>query len=75
MPKVVKKCRRVHRRHLIDGSTVPELLKGRLLTLDTRCPAKWLVVDLETGQVFRQDRYGWRLVGHVSHGKDKYIIQ
>jgi hypothetical protein len=39
-------------RKLIDGSEVPELLEAQVLTLKTKCPEKWLLVDRETGEIY-----------------------
>ena len=77
MANAIKKCRRTFRRHLVDGSTVPEFTWQKAFQIGTKCPAKWLLVDLETAQVWRTDRrMHWRLFGHVRHEKDKgYIIQ
>ncbi|AOS81413.1 hypothetical protein Q5W_21885 [Hydrogenophaga sp. PBC] len=49
-----------HGRTLIDGSTVAELAVPQELKLDTKCPAKWLAVDLETGDVWRGTTSGWK---------------
>lgn len=37
-------------RTLLDGKTVTELEKARTLTVHTKCPEKWLLIDLETGE-------------------------
>lgn len=51
-------------RRLVDGSLVAELPTSQALTLDTKCPEKWLAVDLETGDVWRGTTKGWkRLAG------------
>ena len=47
-------------RALVDGTTVPELDQVHQLSLETRCPDKWLAVDLETGQVWRGSVNGWK---------------
>jgi len=39
-------------RTLLSGRTVAELPEVKSITLTTRCPAKWVVVDLETGHVW-----------------------
>jgi hypothetical protein len=39
-------------RKLKDGSEVPELTQSVTLTVKTRCPEKWLLVDKETGEVY-----------------------
>lgn len=47
-------------RRLIDGKLVPELPSCQKLVLDTKCPDKWLAVDLETGEVWRGSAKGWK---------------
>jgi hypothetical protein len=43
-------------RKLIDGSEVPEYESATDLTIHTKAPYKWLLVDLETGQEYRGSR-------------------
>lgn len=40
-------------RRLLTGKLVPELEKEVSIIISTKCPAKWVLVDLETG-----DQYG-----------------
>lgn len=47
-------------RSLLSGRTVPELADTTSLPLTTRCPGKWLSVDLETGDVWAGSSKGWR---------------
>lgn len=47
-------------RQLLDGSMAAELRDTQKLTLDTKCPSKWLAVDLETGDVWRGTASGWK---------------
>lgn len=42
-------------RTLLDGKTVPELEQAATLRVYTKCPEKWMLIDLETGE---------RYVGH-----------
>lgn len=49
-----------HGRVLLDGSQVAELSVALTLKLDTKCPEKWLAVDLETGEVWRGSTTGWK---------------
>jgi hypothetical protein len=44
-------------RKLIDGRPVAETASTKL-EIDTRCPAKWLSVDMETGDVWQADEAG-----------------
>ena len=39
-------------RQLLDGSFVPETEKAVDLTIHTKAPEKWLLIDLETGQEY-----------------------
>jgi hypothetical protein len=39
-------------RKLIDGSEVEEFDKAVDLTIHTKAPEKWLLIDLETGQEY-----------------------
>ena len=47
------------KRKLITGEEVPELKEAKTLTVYTKCPEKWLLKDLETGQSY---------IGYTSHG-------
>lgn len=51
----VGQCRR-----LVDGSVAAELPASQALSLNTKCPEKWLAVDLETGDVWRGMTKGWK---------------
>lgn len=50
-------------RKLQDGSEVLELEEARILTIKTKCPEKWLLIDLETGE---------RYTGHLTDGKNSW---
>ena len=39
-------------RILRGGRVVPELEKAVTLEVITKCPAKWVLIDLETGEAF-----------------------
>jgi hypothetical protein len=39
-------------RTLLDGTVVEEFEKAIDLTIHTKCPGKWLLIDLETGQEY-----------------------
>jgi len=39
-------------RTLLDGSTVNESLGVVELTITTKCPEKWMLVDRETGEIY-----------------------
>lgn len=68
-------------RKLIDGQEVEELDQAVDLTIHTKCPEKWLLIDLETGQEYIgspvPNLYGkWKRVknGDIqeSHVSDKW---
>ena len=40
------------KRKLTDGSEVPELQESVTITIKTRCPEKWMLIDRETGEVY-----------------------
>lgn len=52
--KVAQQCK------LRSGRMVPELPATVDLALTTRCPSKWISVDLETGDVWLGTQSGWR---------------
>lgn len=50
-------------RKLKDGTTVKELDEAKTLTVHTKCPGKWLLIDQETGQKY---------TGHYTEGKNSW---
>lgn len=57
---------------IYQGATVEEFSKAVELTIHTKAPGKWLLIDLETGQEYIgldvPTKYGrWRRI------KDKYV--
>ena len=46
-------------RQLLDGSIVEEQDTVSELSIRTKCPAKWLLVDRETGQVYQGNSQGY----------------
>jgi hypothetical protein len=61
-------------RKLIDGREVPELKKAVDLTIHTKAPGKWLLIDLETGQEYigldKPSLYGkWKRIKDAVSGK------
>lgn len=50
-------------RKLLDGSVVPELAVEVALPLHSRCPQKWLSVDMETGSAWVRTPDGWKAAG------------
>jgi len=54
-------------RKLINGKTAEEFDEAVDLTIHTKCPEKWLLIDLETGQEYigstKPNLYGkWKRV-------------
>jgi hypothetical protein len=39
-------------RKLMDGTEVPELTEAKTFSIKTKCPEKWLLVDMETGETY-----------------------
>ena len=50
-------------RKLQNGQEVPELEEAKILTVKTKCPEKWLLIDLETGE---------RYTGFITEGKNSW---
>lgn len=50
-------------RKLIDGTSVKELAEAKTLTVKTKCPEKWKLIDLETGEQY---------IGHATEGKNSW---
>lgn len=50
-------------RILQNGEKVSELTEPKILTVKTKCPEKWLLVDLETGEKY---------IGHTTDGKNSW---
>lgn len=50
----------ISERALRSGRQVPELPSVVDLTLTTRCPTKWLSIDLETGDAWAGTPSGWK---------------
>ncbi len=47
-------------RTLLDGTLVPELDELQQVSLETRCPQKWLAIDMESGEVWQPIAKRWR---------------
>jgi hypothetical protein len=62
------------KRTLKDGSVVNETEDAQTLTIKTKCPAKWLLIDRETGEAYEPyDTAGknqWRRVYHAEWSID-----
>jgi len=63
-------------RKLLDGTHVVELEDPMALTIMTKCPEKWILQDIETGQVYKgsQDptpREQWKLITTIDEPSPK----
>jgi hypothetical protein len=61
-------------RRLLDGSEAEEFEKAVDLTIHTKAPAKWLLIDLETGQEYigsdKPNLYGkWKRIKDADKSK------
>lgn len=50
-------------RKLIDGTNVQELEEAKTLTVYTKCPEKYMLIDMETGQIY---------TGYYTDGKNSW---
>lgn len=50
-------------RKLLDGRVVAEFDEAKSLVVKTKCPEKWLLIDLETGE---------RYTGYDTDGKNHW---
>jgi hypothetical protein len=50
-------------RKLLSGEEVVELPKAKTLKIRTRCPEKWKLIDMETGEVY---------IGYSTEGKNDW---
>lgn len=50
-------------RKLIDGSEAIEHKDAITLTVKTKCPSKWLLIDMETGEQY---------IGYETPGKNSW---
>ena len=50
-------------RKLKDGTVAKELKEATTLTVYTKCPEKWMLVDKETGEVY---------AGQLTKGKNSW---
>ena len=51
-------------RKLLDGSEVTEFATAKALAVVTKCPEKWMLVDLETGE---------RYIGRHTDGSSDWL--
>lgn len=57
-------------RKLLDGSEVLELTNPVTLQIKTKCPAKYKLTDMETGQTYigydTEGKYFWKPIGIIN---------
>jgi hypothetical protein len=61
-------------RALRSGRLVPELTAPEDVRLTTRCPSKWLAVDLETGQVWSPANGKWKRASSIERAEAASIL-
>jgi len=56
-------------RSLMNGDEVAELTQFREYSLKTKCPEKWILLDLETGEVYTPHTvpgpYNWKKINRL----------
>lgn len=48
-----------NRRKLLNGATVKDRAKALQWTFESKCPAKWLHIDCETGELYVRSGRSW----------------
>jgi hypothetical protein len=61
-------------RLLKSGRKVKEEPIAVSLPIQSRCPSKWVAVDLETGTVYRGTKDGWKGAGNLEITEAKTIL-
>ena len=67
-------------RKLLDGTEVPEFDMRLELKVNTKCPQKYKLVDLETGQEYigqvwtKDNPYFWKNIDEDQRGENMYEI-
>ena len=61
-PNMTTSLVNIGERTLRSGRRVKEVAEELPLTISTRCPEKWVAVDLETGEAWAGTPDGWRRV-------------
>ncbi|KVP17140.1 hypothetical protein [Burkholderia ubonensis] len=61
-------------RTLKGGRQVREYGDAKQLTLTTRCPEKWVSIDLETGDVWEGSADGWKRAGSTAQQEAAGIL-
>lgn len=61
-------------RKLLDGTIAEELEKPMDLSVWTRCPEKWILQDIETGEIYKgtkstEPRTQWQLISKINNKK------
>ena len=61
-------------RKLLDGTRAEELEEPINLDVYTKCPEKWILQDIETGEVYKgtkdtEPRNQWKLISKINNKK------
>jgi hypothetical protein len=61
-------------RKLLDGTKAEELEKPMSLDVYTKCPGKWILQDIETGEVYKgtkntEPMTQWKLISKINNKK------
>lgn len=62
-------------RVLRSGRSVPAFAAMTDLSISTRCPEKWVAVDLETGDVWIGSETGWTRARHRERHEAHVIVE
>lgn len=58
-------------RKLKNGKEVPELEQAKILEVKTKCPEKWLLTDLETGEQYigrsTDGSLSWKRIDNINN--------
>lgn len=58
------------KRTLLSGEEVLELEQSKILTVKTKCPEKWKLTDMETGEVYigysTEGQLSWKKINILS---------
>jgi hypothetical protein len=65
------------KRTLLSGEEVLELEQSKILTVKTKCPEKWKLTDMETGEVYigysTEGQLSWKKINILSRSLRRSI--
>ena len=65
------------KRTLLSGEEVLELEQSKILTVKTKCPEKWKLTDMETGEVYigysTEGQLSWKKINKLSRSLRRSI--